>query len=328
MLARFSEKDIETRFTQAAKGAIAFAKEESCRLGHKTVCIRQLLLGLLAGETDLAAQILKSKGVTLQKARHEIGRILDNFDGASGDEDNGVSFSPEAEQSLSLALKAALEMGHSTIGTGHLLLGLICHGHYEDGGAVWVLENLGVNLRNLEQQIREHLRDIELAMLNQIRWSAGWADPCSYYPSDMVAGEIAARLTARLVSWVDAYELGRVFSTNTGLRLPNQDIHALGISFISSARLDYSSRNYMNLAPDLVIEIKSRGESMLSIQASIQQCLALGTYVGILVDPDERTVITYRPNNDVAVLTSRELLTIPELLPDWKILVSQIWSSH
>jgi Uma2 family endonuclease len=76
----------------------------------------------------------------------------------------------------------------------------------------------------------------------------------------------------------------------------------------------------MEVPPELVVEIKSSGDQLISLQANIQQLLDLGTQVGVLIDPDERTVIIYRADGDT--------LTIPELLPAWKLAVSSLWFSE
>ena len=139
----------------------------------------------------------------------------------------------------------------------------------------------------------------------------------------MIAGEIAACLTASLVHWVDSYKLGCVFS-HTGLRLPNQDIHAIGIAFIARKRLKYSP-NYLEIAPDLVIEIRSAGESLILLQANIERCLELGSDVGILINPEERTVTEYCPEDEIRILKNAEILTLPKVLPGWELPVSNLW---
>jgi ATP-dependent Clp protease ATP-binding subunit ClpA len=49
---------------------------EATRLGHSYVGTEHLLLGLLREEKGIAAQVLNSFGVTLEKARAETLRIL------------------------------------------------------------------------------------------------------------------------------------------------------------------------------------------------------------------------------------------------------------
>jgi Uma2 family endonuclease len=322
MLAKFPEKDIENRFTQAAKQSLALAQEESRLIGHKVIGTEQILLGLIAEGTGLAAQVLKSRGVYLKNARSEVERILG---GGSAVGEKEIPFSPTAKESLKLSKEATLELGHRDIDTGHLLLGLIHQGRQGEGVAVWILRNLKVDLEKLEQQILEHLRDSEPAKPSRISWSADGANLTSYRPLDLVSSQIAASFIAWLVPRIEAYNLGCVLSSNSGFKLPNGDVLALGICFISTARLKHSQRTYIEVPPELVVEIKSSGEQLISLQANIQQLIDLGTQVGVLIDPDERTVIIYRASGEVTVLSDGDTLTIPELLPAWKLAISSLW---
>lgn len=52
--------------------------------------------------------------------------------------------------------------------------------------------------------------------------------------------------------------------------------------------------------------------------------LELGAIVGILIDPDESTVTVYRPTGEPIVLSSEEILTIPELFSGWELPVSEL----
>jgi len=229
------------------------------------------------------------------------------------------------KQILQFALETSIEMGHCTIDTGHLLIGLIRHGYSQQNQVTQILSNLGVDLQKLDQQIQEHLRDVQLARMNSICFNPAAGTSASYYlaDADMAAVEIAAYLIARLVCWVNPYKLGRVF-INTGFQLSNYDIRALGISFVSEERLEYRS-NHLEIAPDLVIEIKSTRESLISLQAGIERMLELETHVGILINPEEQTVILYQPNDDITLLKNTDIIEIPDVLPGWKLPTSCIW---
>jgi Uma2 family endonuclease len=328
---KFLQDEIFARFTSAAKQAIAVAKSSAPKINahdhvdhqhNPAIDIHHLLLGLMSDRMDLVAQVLRSRGVTLPKVQYEIEHLFLKSKRMYSDS----SPASRIRQSLQIALEASIEMGHCTIDTGHLLLGLIRQGYGQQNQVTQLLANLGVDLEKLDQQIQEHLRDVQLAKMTGICFNPAAGAFASYYPADIVAGEIAACLTAWLVCWVDPYKLGRVF-INTGFQLPNHDIQALGISFISETRLEYGS-NYLETAPDLVIEIKSTRESLISLQASIERMLELGTQVGMLINPDEQSVILYRPNDDITLLTNTDIIEIPDMLPGWKLPVFSIWVSE
>jgi Uma2 family endonuclease len=58
----------------------------------------------------------------------------------------------------------------------------------------------------------------------------------------------------------------------------------------------------------------------------IKEFLALGTQVGVLVDPRSRTMEVYRPGVEQEVLGDGDVLTVPELLPGWELAVAEIWA--
>jgi len=126
------------RFTERAIKVVMLAQEESRRLGHNFVGTEQILLGLLNEGTGVGPQVLKSMGVTLVDARTQVERIVGRGSGFVATE---IPFTPRAKRVLELCLEEAGYLGHSYIGTEHILLGLIKEG---EGVASRVLESLGI----------------------------------------------------------------------------------------------------------------------------------------------------------------------------------------
>jgi hypothetical protein len=140
---------ISERFTEKAIKAIALAQEESRRLGHNFIGTEQILLGLIAEDTGIAAEVLKSMGIKLKDARIEVEKIIGRGSGFVAGE---IPLTGGAERLLEQSLEEARKLGHNYIGTEHLLLSLCQAG---EGYAPRLLENLGVDLTNVRtQQIR------------------------------------------------------------------------------------------------------------------------------------------------------------------------------
>ncbi|MBD2082606.1 metalloregulator ArsR/SmtB family transcription factor [Leptolyngbya sp. FACHB-17] len=138
------------RFTQKAIQAIFLAQNESRRLQHQYVGTEQLLVGLLSEETGIAAQVLSAAGVRLDAVKPVIERQI----GRGHSTPNEVPFTPRAKTTLNIALNQSRELGHSYIGTEHLLLGILVEGQ---GLGTIVLEQLGFSCTLLEQQVRTAL---------------------------------------------------------------------------------------------------------------------------------------------------------------------------
>merc|ERR1719310_2105267 len=135
------------RFTEKAIKVVMLAQEEARRLGHNFVGTEQLLLGLVGEGTGIAAKVLKSMGVNLKEARVEVEKIIGRGSGFVAVE---IPFTPRAKRVLELSLEEARQLGHSYIGTEHLLLGLLREG---EGVAARVLEGLGVDLGKIRTQV-------------------------------------------------------------------------------------------------------------------------------------------------------------------------------
>ena len=327
---RFREDDCFEGFNQQAIEVLRLAQNESRRLRHNFVGTEQILLGLIAERTSFCAQLLQSLGVDLWKAQVEVQKIIGY---GSTLIDRQVPLTPRAKRVLRLARETASRLGDDEIGTEHLLLGLI---REKDGVSAIVLKNLAVNIQNLEQQLLEQLQQSKmeeeeppilpqtLIKTSRFNWNVASESSNFERPSDFTSSEISPRLSARLLSWVEPRQLGRVVS-QTGFGLPNGDILVARLAFISRERLKRIPRTYPELLPDLVVEIKSAFDRVSLLQEKIQLFLVQGTQVGLLIDPDEQTVACYRPENEVIMLRNGDILTVSELLPGWEVLVSELW---
>jgi Uma2 family endonuclease len=144
-------------------------------------------------------------------------------------------------------------------------------------------------------------------------------------PSDIVSSEIGAELVRLLLNWVKPRKLGRVFESSGGFILPNSDLRAPDVSFVVADRLKQSKRYFAELVPDLVVEIKSQSDRLKPLREKIQSFIKSGAKVGILIDPDKRTVTIYTPTAEPVVLRDGDIISIPQLLPGWEVAVTELW---
>ena len=145
-------------------------------------------------------------------------------------------------------------------------------------------------------------------------------------PSDSVSGEIAGRFITLLSNWVYAHKSGRVLDSSTGFRLPNGDLLSPDVSFVSRERLKHNPRTYLSVIPQLIVEIKSSRDRVRELEEKIALFLSQGVEVGILIDPDTRTVHVYRSDmSQRTTLRDGDTLIIPELFPGWEIPITSLW---
>ena len=158
------------RFTERAILCIMFAQEESKRLKHTCVDAEHILLGVIGEGKGIAAQSLKASGVTLKAARIAVKASMGiGKDVASKpfflrwmEPFREMPFTPSSKNVLSLSLSESKELGKNYVGTEHLLLGILKAGENGSGpdssdGALKVLHALGVNMNELEHNIRERM---------------------------------------------------------------------------------------------------------------------------------------------------------------------------
>jgi Uma2 family endonuclease len=144
-------------------------------------------------------------------------------------------------------------------------------------------------------------------------------------PSGYESEEVGTEFSRLLGNWVRPRKLGRVTGSSAGFRLPNKNLRTPDVSFIRADRLKRSTEDYAELVPDLVIEVKSKTDSLDKLRQKIQEFIGLGTQIGILIDPKTRTMEVYRLSEKV-VLRDGNVLTLPDLLPGWEVAISEVWS--
>lgn len=306
------------KWTPQAVEVIQLAQQEARHLGHNFVGTEQVLLGLIAKESGIAAKVLKSEGVTLDKARVEVEKIIGK---GSSFLEIQVPFTPRMKRVFKLSLEQAHQVGHNYIDTEHLLLGLLLEG---GGVAIRVLKVLGIDINNLRQKVLEQIASEKIELQQII--TAGNQELSN--PIDFTSGAISARFVSLLSTLVELYQLGYIV-TNTGFKLSNGDVIAPHISFYSKEKLKQVPRIYPELSPDLVVEIKSAFEQVNTVTDKIFQFLEMGIGSAVLINPDERSVSVYINEGDkkdsVNVLQDGDKLSLPELFPDWELEISQLW---
>jgi hypothetical protein len=158
-------------------------------------------------------------------------------------------------------------------------------------------------------------------------WRLGTVEMALYHPCDRRSSQIASYLTAWLADWADACNAGGEFRLETQLRQFQPNTYGLTLSFLSRTPLQRHSEPWSQV-PTLIIEIQAPGEQRSPLNSNIQQWLALGARVGILVHASERCVTVYHHNGDVEMLFDEAVLALPTLFPAWKLPLTLFWASE
>ncbi|WP_342513712.1 ATP-dependent protease ATP-binding subunit ClpC [Sporosarcina sp. FSL K6-1522] len=139
------------RFTQRAQKVLQLAQEEAIRMKHESIGTEHILLGLIREGGGIAAKALEAIDVSFETIEQGVEKLV-----GSGTKDVGpiVHYTPRAKKVIELSVDESRKLGHSYIGTEHILLALIREG---EGVAARVLNNAGVSLNKARQQVLQLL---------------------------------------------------------------------------------------------------------------------------------------------------------------------------
>jgi ATP-dependent Clp protease ATP-binding subunit ClpC len=145
------------RFTDRARRVVALAQEEARRLNHGSIGTEHLLLGLVHEEEEVAARALTALGASLPDVRARVEAMV----GKGAEPPTGhIPFTPRAKKAMELSLREAIQLGQNSIGTEHILLGLVREG---GGVAAQVLQRIGIDLSRARRQVVELLGEMGIA---------------------------------------------------------------------------------------------------------------------------------------------------------------------
>ena len=158
------------RFNDRAKRVLALAQDEAIRFNHNYIGVEHLLLGLVREGEGVAARVLDSLGIDLSRARSSVEVMIGRGKGTTSPSE--ITLSPRTKKVIELAVDEARKLGHSHVGTEHLLLGIVREGQSVGAG---VLESMGVNLEQVRHQV--------IAVLGQHRPEMGATASAGIGPS-------------------------------------------------------------------------------------------------------------------------------------------------
>lgn len=148
-------------------------------------------------------------------------------------------------------------------------------------------------------------------------------------PTGGETGSSNATLTARFVVWNEQSELGVVFDSSTGFKLPNGGDRSPDVAWIKKDRWNAltpeQKKKFPPIAPDFVLELMSPTDTLREAQAKMQEYMNSGVKLGWLIDPETRRVEIYRLGQDIEVLDAPETLSGEDGLPGFTLNLQALW---
>ena len=140
-------------------------------------------------------------------------------------------------------------------------------------------------------------------------------------------GACCSKVDRRLGNHVEANRLGTVCANDTGFvseRDPDS-VRGPDISFWTRERLPEVPDGYVELAPDLAVEVVSPGDHYSRVQNKVRHYLARGVRMVWVVDPEDRSVTVYRPGNQAVILEESATLTGEDVVPGFSCRVADLF---
>ncbi|BAI88787.1 Uma2 family endonuclease [Arthrospira platensis NCB002] len=149
-------------------------------------------------------------------------------------------------------------------------------------------------------------------------------------PTGSESGKRNSRIIGQLDRWDEAHEeLGVAFDSSTGFILPNGAIRSPDASWVSRPRWEALTpevrRGFAPLCPDFVVELRSPTDSLSELRQKMGEYLENGARLGWLIDPQNRRVEIYRPQQEIEVLEEPTELSGGDVLPGFVLRLNRIW---
>jgi Uma2 family endonuclease len=137
-------------------------------------------------------------------------------------------------------------------------------------------------------------------------------------PTDWESGKRNANLTTDLSIWNRLANLGVVFDSSTGFKLPNGAVRSPDAAWVRQDRLDALNpdpESFLPLAPDFVIELRSASDSAQALRAKMKEYQENGVRLGWFLNVKGKESEIYRLGQAVEVLKSPISLSGEDVLP-------------
>jgi Uma2 family endonuclease len=138
-----------------------------------------------------------------------------------------------------------------------------------------------------------------------------------------------AGLTAQIWVWNEQTQLGKVFDSSGGFKLPNGADRSPDASWVKLERWNAltpeQKTKFAPLCPDFVVELLSPSDSLKDTQEKMKEYRDNGARLGWLINRKSRQVEIYRQGQDVEVVENPVTLSGEDVLPGFALYLESIW---
>ena len=142
-------------------------------------------------------------------------------------------------------------------------------------------------------------------------------------------GRRNANLTSQLMVWTEKDATGVCFDSSAIFALPNGARRSPDASWVRWDKWNRLSERQQEsfgpICPDFVVELRSKSDRLQFLRNKMTEYIANGASLGWLIDPFNRQVYVYRPNEEVVTLINPESVSGDPLLPGFELNLAKLW---
>ena len=133
------------------------------------------------------------------------------------------------------------------------------------------------------------------------------------------SGKKEANLIGDLIIWNRQTKLGVVFSSSTIFSLPKGGDRSPDVAWVSSKKWEGLTQEeregFPPICPDFVIELRSKSDRLKPLQEKMQEYLDSGLRLGWLINPQQKQIEIYQPQQAVKIINMPTTLSGENVLP-------------
>jgi Uma2 family endonuclease len=141
-------------------------------------------------------------------------------------------------------------------------------------------------------------------------------------------GSKTLALSAYVAVFVDENELGYCFAAETGFKIRTNPDTVMGadFAFVAKERLPGGVPvKHVPLAPDIVMETRSPGDTKREVASKTLVWLQAGTRVVWILDPPAKTLTVHRTDHLPITLGPADTLTVEDILPGFAYSLARLF---
>lgn len=140
-------------------------------------------------------------------------------------------------------------------------------------------------------------------------------------------GVVEIKLGGRLDAFVTDHDLGWVMGGEVGIyihRNPDR-VRGADLAFISKKRLPEPPKGFLEVAPELVVEVVSPGDRWQEVEEKLEEYFSIGVQWVWVVEPANRAVLVFHSSTEMQKFEEGDTLTGEGVLEEFSLPVASLF---